>query len=223
MGHSDRELGPDDVRRAARTCVAALSPLVDRDWSIRAGDLEWTAWETLDHIVDALGFCAAHLANRRTERLPFSTGSIVAKRDGEIPVPPAALLAGVEAMAAVLADVVTAAPPGARAAAYPGRPALGAPDFITIGCTEVLNHTDDICRGFDVPFDPPSPLCQKLIDHGSPWALRLGVDPWTALRFASGRIAVSPYGRLGPDGVPVTPEQHALMRSDFREHGGGQP
>lgn len=223
MGNPERELGPDDVRRAARTCVDALSPLVDRDWSIRAGDLEWTALETLDHIIDALGFCAAHLASRRTERLPFYTGSIVAKRDGEIPAPPAALLAGVEAMAAVLADVVTAAPPGARAVAYPGRPALAAPDFVAIGCTEVLIHTDDICRGFGVPFAPPAPLCRKLIDRGSPWALRLGVDPWTALRFASGRIAVPPYGRLGPDGVPVTPEQHALMGLGFRQHGGGEP
>jgi uncharacterized protein (TIGR03083 family) len=199
MGIPERGLGPDDVRRAARVCVAALSPIVDGDWSIH---LEWTASETLDHMIDALGFCAAHLAARRTERLPFATGSIVAKRDGAIPVPPAALLAGLEAMAAVLADVVTAAPPGAQSVAYPGRPALAAPDFVAIGCSEVLVHTDDICRGFGVPFVPPSPLCRKLVKRGSPWALRLNVDPWTALRFASGRIAVPPYGRLGPDGCP---------------------
>jgi hypothetical protein len=212
MNHPERALGLDHVQRAATACIDALSPLVDRDWTIRAGDLEWSALQTLDHIIDALGFCAAHLASRRTERLPFLTGSIVAKQDGAIPVAPAALLAGVEAMAAVLADVVTAAPPGAHSVAYPGQPALGIRDFVAIGCIEMLIHTDDICRGFGAPFAPPVALCQKLIDRRSPWAGRLGVDPWTALRFAWGRIAIPSYGRLGPDGVPVTPEQHALIR-----------
>ena len=215
MSTPEHELGPDDVRLAARACVDALSPLVDRDWTIPAGDLDWTALQTLDHIIDALGFCAAHLARRRTERLPFYTGSIVAKQDGQIPVPPASLLAGVEAMAAVLADVVTAAPPGARSVAYPGRPALYAADFASIGCTEMLVHTDDICRGFGMPFDPPALLCQKLIEHRSPWAVDMGVDPWTALRFVWGRIAIPPYGRLGPDGVPITPQQRALMGENF--------
>lgn len=213
MSNPENELGPDDIRRAARVSVDALSPLVDRDWTTPAGDLEWTALETLDHIIDAVGFSAAHLASRRAERLPFYTASIVAKPDGEIPVRSAALLPGLEAMAAVLADVVTAAPPGARSVAYPGKPALSASDFAAIGCTELLVHTDDICRGLGVSFDPPSPLCQKVVDHRWPWAGSLHVDPWTAMRFAWGRIAVPPYGRLGPDGVPITPEQQDLMGS----------
>jgi hypothetical protein len=213
-----RELGSDDIRLSARLCVDALSPLVDRDWTIRAGDLEWTALQTLDHIIDAMGFCAAHLASRRTERLPFYTGSIVAKRDGEIPVPPVALLAGVEAMAAVLADVVTAAPAGARSVAYRDGHALGASDFVAIGCVETLIHTNDICCGFAASFEPPAALCQELIERRSPWAAHLGVDPWTALRFRWGRISIPEYGRLGPDGAAMTSEQQALMDDSSDHH-----
>ena len=36
-----REPGPDDVVAAAEASHALLSPLVDMDWSVIAGDLEW--------------------------------------------------------------------------------------------------------------------------------------------------------------------------------------
>ncbi len=46
-------VGPEDVRAAAAVCRDALSGLVDLDWSIRAGPLDWSCRRTLEHIPSA--------------------------------------------------------------------------------------------------------------------------------------------------------------------------
>jgi hypothetical protein len=62
------------VREAARHSADHLAPLTGRDWSVQAGDLEWNARQTLDHVVDALGFYALTLATRaQDDRLTFET------------------------------------------------------------------------------------------------------------------------------------------------------
>jgi hypothetical protein len=51
----------DDVRSAVRLTVATLRQALDRDWEAKAGSLEWTCWETVEHIADNLFFHAAQL------------------------------------------------------------------------------------------------------------------------------------------------------------------
>ena len=67
-------VGPEDVRAAAAACKEALSNLVDLDWSGRAGDLDWSCRQTLEHIPNAQIFYASQLATTAKGRLPRASG-----------------------------------------------------------------------------------------------------------------------------------------------------
>ena len=54
---SDPAAGPfttADLDRLAEAAVAAWTAGLDRDWSARAGTLEWSCARTADHTVDAV-------------------------------------------------------------------------------------------------------------------------------------------------------------------------
>jgi hypothetical protein len=144
---TDERLDPGDLRWAARACAEALAPALDRDWRVRAGDLDWDAYTTLDHVVGALGYYAVNLAMRATVEVPFVTRSLTDELISADPrVPASRLMTALEAMAAVLADVARAAPSQARG--YHPDGLADVEGFIAIGCDEILVHADDIARGF---------------------------------------------------------------------------
>ncbi len=181
--------GPEDIRLSARLCQDAFLPPADRDWSMPAGDLEWSARTTLAHIVDGQLFYAVHLANRAPTYLPGPHTV-----DPQTPI--LDLLTYVESASAVLAEVVRAAPAEARGFHFYG---MADPSgFAAMGCDEILIHTDDLARGFGIPFLPPGPLCRRIVDRLFPWAPR-DVAPWAALRWANDRIALPGHERLGPN------------------------
>jgi hypothetical protein len=182
-------LTPDDLATAARLCRLALEPALERDWGVRAGDLEWDCRRTLDHIADTLFFYAALLATRTTARMP-------PPRNGDPAASPAQLLTTVEAAAAILADVVRAAPPQTRAFHPAGM--ADVTGWLGMACEEVLLHTDDIAQGLGLAFRPPDELCIRIAARIFPWA-PADADPWDALRWAAGRAALPGRERLGPD------------------------
>jgi hypothetical protein len=184
-------LEPDDLRLSARVCVATLTPARDRDWRVRAGDLDWDADATLNHVIYCLGYYAVHVAARATGPLPFEIGSLVS---GHAPV--ASRLAGLDAVAAVLADVIRSAPSAVQAYHPWGQANLEG--FIAMGCDEILIHTDDIARGLGLAWQPPEALCRRIVARLFPWA-PAAEDPWSALRWANGRMALVGHARLGPD------------------------
>jgi hypothetical protein len=101
-----------------------------------------------------------------------------------------------ETAAAILVDVVRAAPPGARGWHDAGM--ADASGFIAMGCEEILVHADDIAQGLGVSLRPPIDLAARVRSRLFPWA-PADVDPWDALRWAAGRTALPGYPRLGPD------------------------
>lgn len=185
MSSRDEELRPQDLRDAAVLCTGALRPLEGRDWTAPAGELEWSAQETLDHVIFALLHYAIQLASRATERTPRA-----ASRATGWPV------GGLSGVAAVLAEVAAAAPPEAR-----GWHSLGMADrtgFLAMGCDEMLVHTYDITGGFGETFTPPRELCRRVLVRLFPWA-PTDVGPWSALLWANGRVALPRRKRLGPE------------------------
>lgn len=184
----ERYPGPDDIRLAAALCHDAFLPLAEHDWSVRAGELEWSAHTALAHIPDGQIFYAVHLAARAGGYIP-----------GPFIVPPHApvreLLAYVPAAAAVVAELVSALPAGTRVFHFWGR--ADASGFAAMSCDELLIHSDDIARGFGLPFRPPAPLCRRVVDRLFPWAPP-EVDPWSALRWANNRLELPGHGRIGP-------------------------
>ena len=133
-----RELVPEDLLVAIAATRETLTPALEADWEVPAGGLDWTCRQTLDHIANTMIFYATHLATRARERRP-------PVRNGDPALPPASLLSVAEAAAAILADVVRAAPPGTRGF-HPAGLADGT-GFVAMGCTEIMVHSADIAAG----------------------------------------------------------------------------
>lgn len=186
-------LSGEDLRLAARVCGEALRPLLDRDWSALAAELEMSCENTLAHVVSALGGYGARLAVRSPGPLPFRLSAV--PREGEIG--PRTLLDAMEAMAAVLALVVRGSPPEARAYHVCGM--ADPAGFVAMGCDEMLVHADDIARGLGGPeLRPPEDLCRCVVRRLFPWA-RVDAGAWPTLRWANGRQTLPGRPRLGPD------------------------
>src|SRR6266581_1361787 len=52
----------DDLDSVIACVMSGLLPITDRDWSVRAGTLEWDCWHTAEHIGDCLMSYAWQLA-----------------------------------------------------------------------------------------------------------------------------------------------------------------
>jgi hypothetical protein len=180
-----------DVVMAADLAQKALVSHLERDWSLRAGDLDWSCRRTLDHIVDTLllyGSCVATRATAR--RTPIRNGDPGAHvRD---------LLAALDASARMLELVCAGSPPPVRAFHPSGY--ADADGFRAMACSEILTHTDDILQGFDTleGWRPPDDLCERILARVFPWAPDAAACPnrWQAVRWACGRTSLPGYPRL---------------------------
>jgi uncharacterized protein (TIGR03083 family) len=184
-----RELVPEDLLEAIATTRQALTPALEANWDVPAGTLDWTCRQTLDHIANTMMFYATHLATRARERRP-------PVRNGDPSLPPAGLLSAAEAAAAILADVVRAAPPGTRGFHPAGL--ADATGFIAMGCTEIMVHTADVAAGLGLAFAPPADLPARVLRRIFPWVSAEG-DAWAALLWACGRAALDDQPRLAAD------------------------
>jgi len=177
-------VGPKDVRIAAMACRGALSDLVDLDWSTRAGELDWSCRQTLEHIPMTNLFYASQLALTAEARLPRASG-------GGDQLSIAELVLSVEVNAAILEHVVRAAPESARAFHPAGM--ADRSGFAAMGCDEILIHTADIAVGFEIDFKPPEDLCGRVLARLFPWA-PTGAGHWESLLWANGRIPLAGSG-----------------------------
>lgn len=182
-------LTPDDVIAAAVAAEAALRPLAGRDWSVRAGPLEWDVGQTVTHMLAATAKYTLYLASRcehfiglSVTRWPDATNEEVI--DSVVPV------------ATGLAAVAAATPASVRAyhATGPSSPS----DYVGRACVELLVHTDDALAGLGVPFAPTADLCQRVLARQFPDAAGPGnpanpansanlANPWHRLLEANGR------------------------------------
>ena len=167
----------DDVVAAAAAAEAALRPVAGRDWSVRAGPLDWDVEQTITHMIGATAKYTLYLASRcehfigvAVTRWPDATNEEVI--DSVVPV------------AAGLAAVAAVTPPGVRAYHVSGP--SSAADYVGRACVELLVHTDDALSGFGVAFVPPEDLCQRVLAQQFPDAAG-SVDAWHALLAVNGR------------------------------------
>jgi len=72
-----------DVLSEARWVEQLLRPLVIADWSVPAGELEWSVREVVDHLVDVCGFYAIHLAAQSASRLRVDVTTHAQAGNGE--------------------------------------------------------------------------------------------------------------------------------------------
>jgi hypothetical protein len=181
----------DGVRRGAAAVVAMLAENADRDWSVRAGQLQWSVVEVVSHLVDACGSYAVHLASGSSRRLRFDL----------VPHPGAGVAEQIAVLGASvehLAQVVDRAPLQARAWHRYGM--ADPAGFAAMACDELLVHGSDIAEGWAEAFEPDRELCRLVLARLFPWAPPVG-DLWQALLWANGRIALPGHPRLAPDWV----------------------
>ncbi len=179
-------MGPEDVRLAATICREALSDVVNLDWSVGAGELEWSCRRTLEHISNAPIDYASELAlpaKESLERIYPSVG-----RD-HLTIPDLLLLA--EVNAAILDHVIRAAPASAQAFHHAWMVDLSG--FAGMACDEILIHTADIAAGFEIDFKPPEDFSSRVLARLFPWA-PTDVGHWDSLLWANGRIALPELG-----------------------------
>jgi hypothetical protein len=191
-------LQPDDLRNTANFCAEELGSVADSNWDAPVPGLDWSARETLFHMARVPMNYAAHLATRASSLTTFRIGSLVERSDGS-PAGAPSTIAAMRTFCWILADVVTAAPPGTRAFHQAGM--ADGPGFLAMTCDEMLIHTDDILRSFELSLDPPRNLIVRVLARLFPWA-PADTNPWMALRWANGREELPPpHDRLGPDWI----------------------
>jgi hypothetical protein len=186
---------PEDVRRAVALALHALTPATDVDWQVPARGLDWSVWETVEHMSDDLFCYAGQLGPAKpsvTTEVPFGYRKL--REDGPmltIYVDPskgaAAQLPVLESSGALLAAMVATAPPN-RLSFHP----YGASDpsgFAAMGVVEVLVHMYDVAGALGVDWSPPDDLCRPALDRLFP-AAPTSAEPWPTLLWATGRAAL---------------------------------
>lgn len=179
-----------DLEAAVASVSATLRQVTGRDWSAGAGMLEWDCWHTAEHLGDCLLSYAGQLVARPATRYVRFLASVDTDASaGEV-------LEFAEAGGGILVAVLRAASPQARA--YHPTGMLSPAGFAALGCVETLLHGQDIAQGLGLDLDPPRDLCARLLAARFPDAPAdlSEIDAWTALQWATGRVAVPGHDRL---------------------------
>lgn len=167
-----------DAAQTTRLVTQALEPAVGRDWSVRAGRLDWTVEFTVEHIASALSKYTLYLASRSTEPIALRIESW----------PDSSQRERIDAIASVgraLRGVAAQTPPDARA--FHANGLFDADGYEAFGCLECLVHGHDIAEGLGLDFAPPAEITQPVIARLVPW-----IEPtWESLLKHTGRIGAS--------------------------------
>ncbi len=178
----------DEFAALSDFSIDALTEVVDADWTTRAGVLEWSCWQTVDHMVDCLFSYALQIGARaETGYLPFE--ELHAKPDAT----PLDLVAGLRSVTALLVAVVRDSP--GTVTASDGVLELSLSDWCARAAYELVLHTHDVVWGLGRDLDPPLELCAVIVESDALWMLdrgqaKGGSDPWAALLLGSGRPEV---------------------------------
>jgi hypothetical protein len=170
----------EPITAAVGAAEDVLGPLVDRDWTVPAGDLEWTGAQTAIHAANCLAKYATQLAGRVEDAyLRFRLVADPHEAPGEI-------LRILGSAARLLVAAVDTAPDDARAWHWGMTDRSG---FAAMGTGELLVHTYDIASGLGVDWRPPAALAGGVLDRLMPAAAH--DDPAAALLWATGRIGLA--------------------------------
>jgi hypothetical protein len=195
-----RRVTAGDLDQAFRLAVTALHQAPLSGWDNPAGSLQWTCWETAEHLCDQVSNAVqlgpseplldATLPLARKARRPGGPATTV---HVDRAAGPDGLLLVLEATGAVLAAMVRTRSPQLRAYHPYG---ISDPEgFAAMGITETLVHTHDLAQGLDLPWVPPADVCLRVLTRLFPGAPP-GADSWSTLLWATGRGELPGHPRL---------------------------
>jgi hypothetical protein len=175
----------DQLRDVSDKALRSLEVISDRDWSRPALGLEWTCWQTVDHVTDCLFSYAFQVAARAPSGfLPFN------ELHAQPVATPDDLLMGLRGILVALEAVFDAAPRGTTAS--DGVFVLAVPDWRARAAYELALHTYDVVSAFDMDFSLSDELARSLLECDTLWMMdheiaRAAAHPWTGLLAGSGR------------------------------------
>jgi hypothetical protein len=201
MSDTSRPVTAADVDSVVRLTVATLGEARNVDWDAKAGPLEWTCWETVEHIADNLFFFAAQLGPRipaTDKSVPFAWARHRPGGPGLVifadrAAGPAGLVRVVDACGALLVAMVRTTPPEVRA--YQDTGVLDTEGFAAMGIVETLVHMHDVAEGLALTWAPPAELCGRVLARFFPDA-PTDTDRWVTLLWATGRAGLPGRPRL---------------------------
>ena len=186
-------MGASDVEQAFAAMSATLRPLVNADWTVPAGDLNWSCWQTAAHVAhDLIAYTGQVTAGPREAYLPLD---LVVRPDAS----QAQLLTVVETAASLLVLALRSASPDARAWHFGLTDASG---FATMAVNELVVHTWDITQGLGVDGEPPQHLAHKVLARL--WTAAPEGPAGQVLLWCNGRVALPDHPRVG-DWVTPSP------------------
>ncbi len=174
------------VGTATEELRRALTPAAEADWSVAAGDVEWSCRRTAAHIADDLfSYASQVLARPVAGYLPVE--AVIEERGTNAEVLDVVVMCG-----DLLRLAVDAAPLEARAWHPCG---ISDPDgFAAMGALETLVHGYDIARGLGVEWLPPDALCAPVVARLFPDAP--AGSPAQVLLHCAGRLPLGDRPRL---------------------------
>jgi hypothetical protein len=193
----------DDLERLSAAVVRALTAAADRDWTARAGTLEWSCLRTAAHAVDTVLAPAFFLASRQRDHYP--AGRWIVTPEDDTGADPATLVESLETATrvtcAVIRSALAEAATGVEVRAIlwrRGGPEVRPPeDFPPRAGMELALHGHDVCVGLGIRFAPDADVAARLRAHTRSWpywtsdppwsALSMTEDPWSDLLQSSGR------------------------------------
>ncbi|MFB7948244.1 DinB family protein [Kitasatospora phosalacinea] len=184
----------DDLAEGVRLVVALLrgADAAAADWERPAGTLEWSCWETAEHLADDLFSYAAQLGPQS----PPADGFVpfVYRREGpgkpanvvfaQREAGPQGLLQVLEACGALLVATVRTARPQDRA--FHGFGTADAEGCAAMGLVELFAHAEDLALGLGLEWTAPAGISARVLARLFPGA-PTGTAPWPTLLWATGR------------------------------------
>ncbi|MDX6204097.1 MAG: hypothetical protein QOF39_154 [Frankiales bacterium] len=177
---------PGLLAQTAAATQSTLAPFAGADWQVRAGDLDWSCWQTGVHLADDYFSYACQVQGQPPESYVPIEVSVPAEAGA------AGLLAAISVCAGLLGAAATLADPAARAFHPDGN--SDPYGFVAMGMVEGLVHTYDIARGLGSDWRPPAELCVPVLQRLFPDAP--DGDPTDVLLWCTGRAALGDKDRL---------------------------
>lgn len=183
----------EDLDHALRLALTALAGRPAADWRKPAGPVEWTCWETAEHLADDLFGYAGQLSPPVPPLDGYVPYAVEPVRDGgpasavwaDASAGPEGLLRVVESAGGLLLAVLRARGPEVRAFHSAG---ITDPEgYAALGLVETLVHVDDIAAGLGVAWEPPPEMCGRLLARIFPEVEIAAVGPWATVLWACGR------------------------------------
>jgi hypothetical protein len=201
----------DDVTRSVTLARDTLATAAGRDWQVPAGTLEWTCWETVEHVSDVLFGYAAQLSGAASARNGYVPYAWSRRREsgpplsihGDVTEGPSGLIDVLQSSGDMLAAMVATAP--ADRVSFHNYGPSDPSGFAAMGVVETLLHTHDVAAGLGIGWHPPADLCasalRRLFPAAETTGTEEGTEPWATLLDVTGRGPV-PRAAWRWDGTP---------------------